>query len=207
VGFRLMPREESFFNLLEKASDNLNRAGELLVATLRNPVDLDVSAKQMKAVEEAGDQLVHEVMDKLHRTFITPLDRQDIHNLISALDDVLDFIEAAADRFALYRVRTLSPQAIQLAEIIQQQTEEIHVIVPLLRRISRDAIVPHCVEINRLENLADSQLRSGLEEIFARPSDLLHVIQWKELYELLEAATDKAEDVADVIEGIVLQNA
>jgi uncharacterized protein len=207
VAFRLMPREESFFDMLEKASENLDRAGKLLVEILRNPTDLDLSAKQMKAVEEDGDKIVHEVMDKLHRTFITPLDRQDIHNLISALDDVLDFIEAAVDRFALYRARTISSQAIELAEIIQRQTEEIHIIVPLLRRITRESIVPHCVEINRLENFADSKLRSGLEEIFAAPTDLLHVIQWKELYELLEAATDKAEDVADLIEGIVLQNA
>jgi predicted phosphate transport protein (TIGR00153 family) len=207
VQFRLMPRSESFFDLLEKSSSNLGRASRLLVEILRNPSDLDQSAREMKAIEEEGDQIVHEVMEKLHRTFITPLDRQDIHNLISALDDVLDFIEAAVDRFALYRARTVTPQAIELAEIIRRQTDEIQIIVPLLRRITHGAIVPHCVEINRLENVADSTLRSGLEELFSAPVDLLRVIQWKELYELLEAATDKAEDVADVIDGIVLQNA
>jgi uncharacterized protein len=207
VRLNLMPREESFFDLLEKASENLKRASKLLVDTLKNPEDLDLSARQMKAIEEDGDKIVHEVMAKLHTSFITPLDREDIHNLISKLDDVLDFIEAAVDRFALYRASTSLPQAIELAEIIARQTEEIHIIVPLLRRIARETIMTHCVEVNRLENLADTKLRNGLEQLFAAPVDLLHVIQWRELYELLEAATDKAEDVADVVEGIVLKNA
>jgi uncharacterized protein Yka (UPF0111/DUF47 family) len=202
-----MPREESFFDLLEKASENVNRASKLLIETLNNPADLDLNAKRMKAIEEDGDTIVHEVMGRLHRTFITPLDREDIHSLISTLDDVLDFIEAAVDRFALYRIRTISPQAIELARIIDRQAEQIHIIVPLLRHMKRETIVQHCVEINRLENLADGKLRSGLEELFAPAADPLHVIQWKELYELLEAATDKAEDVANVVEGIVLQNA
>jgi len=205
--FRLIPREDSFFDLLDKAAENLDRAGKLLVDILKNPEDLDRSAREMKVIEEDGDRIVHEVMAKLHGTFITPMDREEIHHLISGLDDVLDFIEAAVDRFALYRARTMPPQAIELAEIIRQQTGEIHIIVPLLRRVAGAAILPHCVEINRLENLADTKLRNGLEQLFAAPADLLHVIQWRELYELLEEATDKAEDVADVIEGIVLQNA
>ena len=205
--FRLIPREESFFDLLDKAAENLDGAGKLLVDILKNPEDLDRSAREMKVIEEDGDRIVHEVMAKLHGTFITPMDREEIHRLISAVDDVLDFIEAAVDRFALYRARTMPPQAIELAEIVRQQTGEIHIIVPLLRRVAGSTILPHCVEINRLENLADTKLRNGLEQLFAAPADLLHVIQWRELYELLEEATDKAEDVADVIEGIVLQNA
>ena len=205
--FHLMPREESFFDLLENASENLNRAGKLLIETLRNPEDLDLSARQMKSLEEDGDRIVHELMAKLHGTFITPLDREDIHNLISALDDVLDFIEAAVDRFSLYRARPISSQAVELAEIIGQQTGEIHIVIPLLRRVKRETILPHCIEINRLENVADGKLRSGLEELFAEPADPLNVIKWRELYELLEAATDKAEDVADLVEGIVLKNA
>jgi uncharacterized protein Yka (UPF0111/DUF47 family) len=123
------------------------------------------------------------------------------------LDHLLDFIEAAADRFALYRPRKISSQAIELAGVIRRQTEEIHAVVPSLRRVAQQTILPHCIEINRLENLADGKLRNALEVLFAAPADHLHVIQWKELYELLEVATDKAEDVADVIEGIVLQNA
>jgi predicted phosphate transport protein (TIGR00153 family) len=206
--FRLIPREESFFDLLEKASENLDRASKLLVESLRKSEALDVSAKQLKAVEQDGDKIVHEVMAKLHGTFITPLDREDIHDLISALDDVLDFIEAAADRFALYRVTSIRSQAVQLAEIIGRQAAEINLVIPLLRRITRETILPHCVEINRLENVADGVLRSGLEELFnTATAEPLEVIKWRELYELLEAATDKAEDVADVMEGIVLKNA
>jgi predicted phosphate transport protein (TIGR00153 family) len=205
--FRLMPREDSFFDLLEKASQNLDRASKLLVESLRNPENLSKSATQMKLLEESGDKIVHEIMAKLHSTFITPLDREDIHDLISALDDVLDYMEAAMDRFTLYRAQNVTPQALELAEITARQASQIHEMIPLLRHITRESILPHCVEINRLENVADSALRSGLEELFAAPADALHVIKWRELYELLEAATDKAEDVADVVEGIVLKNA
>lgn len=205
--FRLVPREETFFDLLEEASENLDRAGKLLVETLKNPEDLDLSARQMKAIEEDGDRIVHEVMAKLHRTFITPLDREDIHHLISALDDVLDFIEAAADRFSLYRGLTMTTRAVELAEIIARQTVEIQLMIALLRRLPRDKILHHCVEINRLENAADGTLRKALEGLFAGHAEPLHVIQWRELYDLLEVATDKAEDVADLVEGIVLKNA
>jgi uncharacterized protein Yka (UPF0111/DUF47 family) len=207
VAFRLFPREESFFDLLEKAAKNLKQASNLLTETLRNPADLAESARLMKALEDDGDAIVHEVMDKLHNTFITPLDREDIHNLISVLDDVLDNIEAAVDRFALYRARPVSAHAIELGDIIARQTDEINTIIPFLRRIRREDIVPHCVELNRLENVADSTLRRALEDLFASPSDTIKVLQWKELYETLEAATDKAEDVADLVEGIVLKNA
>ena len=202
-----MPREETFFDLLDKASENLQRASNLLLDALRNPADLNLSARQMKAVEEDGDRIVHEVMAKLHSTFITPVDREDIHGLISALDDVLDLIENAADRFSLYRVSTVTPEAIELAEIIARQTAEIHLMVPLLRHLTRDRILQHCVEINRLENAADGKLRNALEGLFVAGAEPLHVMQWKELYDLLEAATDKAEDVADLVEGIVLKNA
>jgi uncharacterized protein len=207
VRFRLMRREDTFFDLLEKASENLQRASNLLVEALKNPVDLNSSARQMKAVEEDGDKIVHQVMAKLHSTFITPLDREDIHGLISALDDVLDFIENAADRFSLYRVSTVTPEAIDLAEIIARQTAEIHLMVPLLRHSTRDRILQHCVEINRLENAADGKLRDALEGLFVANAQPLRVIQWKEIYDLLEVATDKAEDVADLVEGIVLKNA
>lgn len=205
--FWLIPREESFFDLLEKASENVDLGAKLLAETLEDPAHIAEHAAQLKAIESGGDRIVHEVMAKLHRTFITPFDREDIHDLISALDDVLDFIEAAADRFALYRVRSMTPQALQLAGMIRQQTAEIRFMIPLLRHIERDSILRHCVEINRLENLADATLRKGLEELFAAPDDPVRIIQWRELYELLENATDAAEDVADLVEGIVLQNA
>jgi predicted phosphate transport protein (TIGR00153 family) len=207
LNFRLMPRDESFFNLLEKASENVDRASKLLVDTLRDPRDLDLSARQMKGIEEEGDGIVHNVMEKLHGTFITPLDREDIHDLISALDDVLDFIEAATDRFSLYRANTMRAGAVELAEIISRQAAEIQQMMRLLRRLPRNEILQHCVEINRLENAADGTLRKALEELFGSQPEAIQVIQWRELYDLLESATDKAEDVADVVEGIVLKNA
>jgi uncharacterized protein Yka (UPF0111/DUF47 family) len=207
VPFNLIPREESFFDLLDHAAKNLDAAGKLLIETLRNPGDLTARAAQMKALEEGGDQIVHDVMAKLHRTFITPLDREDIHRLISAIDDVLDYIDGAVDMFALYRAYTITPHAIALAEVIGRQTAEIQTIIPLLRKIKQESILPHCVEINRLENTADHHLRRALQDLFVPGADPIQVIQWRELYELLETATDKAEDVADVVEGIVLKNA
>jgi uncharacterized protein Yka (UPF0111/DUF47 family) len=161
----------------------------------------------MKPMEETVARIVHDLMAKLHRTFITPLDRADIHDLISSIDDVLDYIDEAVDMFALYRVNTIRPQAIALADVIGRQTAEIQVMISLLRNIKQDSILPHCVEINRLENAADHHLRAALEELFVPGADPLEVIQWKDLYMLLEAATDSAEDVANVVEGIVLKNA
>jgi predicted phosphate transport protein (TIGR00153 family) len=207
VRFNLIPREEGFFDLLEDASRNLDTGAKLLIETLRNPQDLKARASEMKAIEANGDRIVHDLMAKLHRTFITPLDREDIHDLISSIDDVLDYVEAAVDMFALYRVHTIRPQANELAEVIGRQTSEIQVIIPLLRKITQHSILPHCVEINRLENAADQHLRKALEELFVPAADPLEVIQWKDLYMLLEAATDSAEDVANVVEGIVLKNA
>jgi hypothetical protein len=207
VRFNLIPREESFFDLLESASKNLHIAATLLIDTLKDPRDLKARASEMKAIETNGDRIVHDLMAKLHRTFITPLDREDIHDLISSIDDVLDYIEAAVDMFALYRISTIRPQARALADVISQQTAVIQLIMPLLRKITQDSILPHCVEINRLENSADHHLRTGLEELFVPGADPLEVIQWKDLYMLLEAATDSAEDVANVVEGIVLKNA
>jgi predicted phosphate transport protein (TIGR00153 family) len=203
----LVPRDESFFDLLEKAAENLYKASKLLVEALQKPEDLRENARRMKTIEQDGDRIVHEVMSKLHRTFITPLDREDIHQLISSVDDVLDYIEAATDRFSLYRVVAITEEAIDLAGIVAGQSAEIHRAMPLLRHVTRDGILRHCVEINRLENLADGKLHDGLERLFADPADPVHILKWRELYELLEVATDKAEDVADIFEGIVLKNA
>jgi predicted phosphate transport protein (TIGR00153 family) len=207
MGFQLFPREESFFHLFEKASETLLQAGRLLVETTEDFNGLAEKARKMERLEHDADQIVHEIRARLHRTFITPIDREDIHQLASAMDDVLDFIEATTERFVLYKVSSIPLPARQLAQVIAAQVEEIHHIIAQLRNLGQQDILKRCIEINRLENEGDRLLREAVAALFESRADPLEVMKWRELYELLEQATDKAEDVAVVIEGIVLKNA
>jgi len=207
MGFRLMPKEESFFELFEKASNNLLEAGHLLVQTMDQFDGIVENARRMERLEHDGDQITHEIMARLNRTFITPIDREDIHQLVSALDDVLDFIEATTERFVLYKIKTMTSYAREMAQVIAKQVEEIHRIMPQLRRMRQQDILKHCIEINRLENTGDRLLREAVVSLFDSKADPLDVMKWRELYELMETASDKSEDVAVVIEGIVLKNA
>ena len=207
MAFSLVPREESFFDLFEKSSTNLLAAARILVETTDHFDRVADNAKRMKQIEHEGDQLMHEIMARLHRTFITPLDREDIHALASAMDDVLDFMEEASERLVSYRVREATPPAREFAAIIARQTEEIHRILPRLRKVKADDILKHCIEINRLENEADRVLRESVAALFESRGDPLDVMKWREIYDLLERATDKAENVAVVVESIVLKMA
>ena len=205
--FRLIPKEESFFDLFEKASDNLLEAGRLLVTTMEQFHGMAENARRMERLEHVGDQLIHDIMARLNRTFITPIDREDIHRLASAVDDVLDFVEATTERFMLYRIQSPSPFAVELARVIARQIEEIHRVMPQLRRMRHQDILRHCIEINRLENEGDRLLREAVVQLFDSQADPIEVMKWRELYDLMESATDKCEDVAVVIEGIFLKNA
>jgi hypothetical protein len=205
--FNFIPKEESFFDLFEKASNNLLSAGKLLEYTMQNFEQFIDSARKMERLEHDGDQIVHEIMARLNRTFITPLDREDIHQLASSLDDVLDFIEATTERFVLYKIKSVTPHAKELAPVITKQIEEIHYVLPQLRHMRHQDIIKHCIEINRLENTGDRILRDAVASLFDRQENSLEVMKWREIYELLEAATDKCEDVANVVEGIFLKNA
>jgi hypothetical protein len=206
MAFQLVPHEESFFDLFEKASHNLVGAARLLVDTMEHFDRLAENAKRLKQVEHDGDQIIHEIMARLHRTFITPLDREDIHQLATALDDVLDFIEETAEWFVIYRVKTPTSQARQMAGVIARQVEEIHAVLPHLRRVKQKDILSRCIEINRLENEADRLFREAVAELFHDHLEPLEVMKWRELYQLMERATDKSENVAVILEGIVLKN-
>ncbi len=207
MGFRLIPKEEVFFDLFEKASSNLLEAGHLLVQTMEHFDGVVENSSRMERIEHDGDQITHDIMARLNRTFITPFDREDIHHLASALDDVLDFIEATTERFVLYKIRAVTPYAKELAQVIAKQVEEVHQVMPQLRQLRHQDILQHCIEINRLENAGDRALREAVAVLFDSGWDPLEVMKWRELYELMESATDKCEDVAVVIEGIVLKNA
>lgn len=206
MAFRLIPREESFFDLFEHLADILLKAAGLLVEATERVETLPENAKRLERLEHDGDQITHELMTRLNRTFITPIDREDIHELGTALDDILDLIEATTEQFILYKVTTMTPAALQLAHVIQQQVNEIHRVMPQLRHLRHEPIMEHCVEINRLENAGDRLLRDSIAALFNGTPDPLAVIKWRDIYTLLESATDKCEDVANVIEGIVLKN-
>jgi len=207
----LFPREEKFFDLFERNAHNLVEAGKALLLALENPETLDAQRAHLTEVEHWADDVTHQVMAALNRTFVTPLDREDIAGLAHALDDVVDFMEAALTRMLLFHIRTPTPLAVDLARIILQQTEAIDRAVPLLRHKSEMAgIHDYLVEINRLENEGDRLLEAALGTLYDDVPDmagLVEQLKWREGYELLETATDRAEDVANVLEAVVLKNA
>ena len=207
MAFRLIPKDESFFDLFEQAADRLVTAADVLVEATGKSETLPENAKRLERLEHDADQLTHELVEKVNRSFITPFDREDIYSLATELDDVMDLMEATTERFILFKVQQVLPQAQEIAKVIQQQTQELQRVMPQLRRLKRDSIMPHCVEINRLENVGDRLLRDAMASLFDGRYDPLTVIKWRELYELMEQATDKCEDVANTIEGIVLKNA
>ena len=206
MAFRLIPKEESFFDMFEQQAARLVTAAGVLVEATTRFETLTENAKRLERLEHDADQLTHELVEKVNRTFITPFDREDIYSLATELDDVMDLMEAATERFILFKIQHIMPQAQEIAKVIQQQTQELNRMLPQLRHLKRDSIMPHCVEINRLENVGDRLLRDSFVALFDGSYDPLTVIKWRELYELLEQATDKCEDVANTVEGIVLKN-
>ena len=203
----LQPREDRFYKLFEDAAANVHRGAELLLAMLNDYTDVPAKAKAVKQVEHVGDELTHTIYDQLNRIFVTPLDREDIASIASALDDVLDLVEAAADDFVLYRIESPMRRAIDLAQVILDCTTQMREAVALLRhRRDRDALRERLTEINRLENEGDDIYRIAIQDIFAQPDPVL-MIKWKQVYDHLERAIDNCEDVADVIHGVLLKYA
>jgi predicted phosphate transport protein (TIGR00153 family) len=202
---RLIPREQKFFRMFTDVSENLIEGARLLHDMLKNPVDLQSRTKRLQEVEHRGDEMTHNIIRMLNQTFITPFDREDIHRLTSSLDDVLDFVNGAAVRMALYRITAPPPAAADLAALIVSQSEELSKGVSLLE--SNKKVLDHCTEVNRLENEADRVSRRAIAELFDQEKDPIQLIKIKELYEVLETATDKAEDAANVLEAVVLKSA
>jgi uncharacterized protein Yka (UPF0111/DUF47 family) len=207
MAFRWIPKEESFFDLFEQQAGILVKAADELVAATARAETLGEHAKRLERLEHDGDLVTHEIMSRLNRTFLTPLDREDIHRIGSDLDDVLDLMEASTERFTLYRVTALRPEAHEIAKVVQQQVQEIEKMMPKLRHLRREQMMEHCIEINRLENVADRLMRDAIGRLFEGTPDPLLVIKWRGLFELLEQATDKCEDVANAVEAILLKNA
>ena len=195
-----------FFDLFEQQSQHIIHAAQLLREMVHNFADARAKAHSIKEVEHQGDQITHEIVKRLNTTFITPIDREDIHALATRLDDVLDYIEAAAERFVVYRIKEPTSAARAMSEVIVQQTHAMDRAIKCLRTMA-PAYHDHAVEVNRLENSADNLLRDSLAALFEEQGDPIEVIKWKEIYETMEIVTDRCEDVANVIEGIILKMA
>jgi len=205
---RFLPASGSgeFFDLFERHAERTREAGALLAAMIRDGLDPEKQAELIKGVEHQGDEITHMVIERLHQTFITPMDRYDIHHLISCMDDVLDLIEASSERIWLYGIHTMEPEARELAGVLLRAVEEMGHAVHGLRDLKdRPRLIAHCTEINRLENEGDRLLRRAVARLFKEQSDPFHVLKWKEIYDNLENAIDRCEDVANVIEGVALE--
>jgi hypothetical protein len=202
---RLLPRETKFFDLFAELSTHMSEGARLLRSILEDPHDLKARVDQMQAIEHRGDKAIHAIMTKLNQSFITPFDREDIHHLASALDDVLDFMNTAATRLVMYKIAEPTAAAAELAGILVLQSEELARGVSLLEKNGK--VMQHCDEVNRLEDEADQISRKAIEALFEHEKDPIQLIKMKELYEVLETATDKAEDAANVLEAIVLKSA
>lgn len=205
---RLIPREVEFFALFAEMANNLTDGANAMVDMLSHAHDsaeVAAGAARVKTYEHRGDELTHAVIRKLNTTFITPFDREDLHRLASSIDDVLDFLNAAAERMMLFKIQNPPSATLLLARIIVQQSKVLTVAIQGLEKNQR--VLENCVEVNRLENEADQICRKALGDLFDCEKDPIHLIKIKELYEALETATDKAEDVANVLEAVVLKNA
>lgn len=204
---QLLPRKALFFDLFEAAAANMVEAARCLEEFVDKFDRLEERARAIKDIEHRSDLVTHQVMNELRKTFVPPFEREDIAALAESLDDVIDYIEDAAARMVLYKADAPAEPARHLTRIIVQVAEEIQRTLPLLRSSEgMRRILPATVEINRLENEADDAARRGLTELFENPYDVLHVIKWREIYEVLEGATDRGEDVANVLEGVVLKH-
>jgi uncharacterized protein len=203
---RLIPRETKFFELFTEIANNVTDGARAL-SELLNHYDYEqmpTAVAHITDIEHRGDDMTHRILIKLNQTFITPLDREDIHLLVSSLDDLLDFIFAAADRLRNYKITAPSPSAKVLASIILRQSEELTKAVSLLGKDTH--VLQHCVEVNRLENEADKVSREAIGRLFEGETDPITLIKLKELLEVLEEASDKAEDVANVLETVILKS-
>ena len=201
-----VPKEGKFFDLFEESAHNVEKTAALFAEMIEKWDDVPGKARQIKALEHDGDEITHRIVALLNSTFITPIDREDISHLTEHLDDVADCIEDAASCMALYEVVRPTKRAYEFASILVKISKEVTAAVPLIRNRKELSKLPeHCIEINRLENEADAVFRAALAEIFHEKIEVPEMIKWREIYHYMEAATDRCEDIANVLEGIMIK--
>lgn len=205
---RLMPTEGKFFELFIQHADLCVRGATEMVALMTNFDDLEIRVHAIESIEKQADKITHNAIELLHKTFITPLDRDDIHQLITRMDDILDLLEDAGQTISLYDIKAVTPEAKRLAELCLATTKKVRQAVGLLHNMdnSREILVI-CSEIDRLESDADHVMRAAMSKLFRDEPDVRNLIKLKAIYEILETVTDRCEDVANIIEGIIVENA
>ena len=200
----IAPRDREFFDLFEEAGGNIERAANLLEEMLREYPERNELAREILICEQEGDRITHDIIRRLNETFVTPIDREDIFAMASALDDVVDYTEEVADYLGLYKIEAPMSQAQELAKVLQQCGRQIAEAMPRLRGFKD--ITHYTVELNRLENDGDRIVREAIASLFDNGIDPMVVIRWKDIFERLEDAIDSAEHVANILEGIVIKN-
>jgi uncharacterized protein len=204
---KLMPKSDEFFDDFDAQCAVTVEGARMLYALLSDYRDVAARVQALKEVEHKGDEVTHTAFNRLHKQFITPFDRGQIHTLLSRIDDVLDLTNAAAARLHYYEIQSSLPDATELARLLVLCTEKMQEVVAALRLIKKpEQILAGCKELKRLETLADEALRAGVARLFKSGADPLTIIKWKEIYDFIETATDKCNDVANVIEGVVLEH-
>jgi predicted phosphate transport protein (TIGR00153 family) len=204
---KLMPREGRFFDLFNAHAAQIVEGSHALVRLVADPASSAAHAEHIDTAERAADKVTHEAISLLHKTFITPIDRDQIHQLITRMDDILDLIQDVAESVVLYDIRRTTPEAQQLAQICQMTCDRVKAAVGMLAHLRQpEAILKTCEEIDRLESDADRVMRSAMSRLFRDESDVKQLIKLRSIYELLELITDRCEDVANIVEGIVLEH-
>jgi predicted phosphate transport protein (TIGR00153 family) len=203
-----LPKNERFYVLLHDAARNLVDAAESLCDLVGHYDNLEMKSEHITELEHNGDSITHSIVNLLHKTFVTPIEREDIALLAERMDDVMDYIEGAATAMRIYKIAQPTERSREIADIVRMMTVKLEQAISHLReqRHLRD-ILPYCVEVNRLENVADDLYRKAIAELFENETSAAEIIKWREVYEQMEQATDRAEDVANVLEGIVLRHA
>jgi predicted phosphate transport protein (TIGR00153 family) len=204
VSFSLMPRDPAFFVLFRQHADNTQRAAVALEAMLADFTNIEEKARAIQEIEHRGDELTHEIISRVSRRFITPLDREDMLGLASRLDDVTDACLDASEMMILYKVGMIRPAALQQAQVLAAATEALAAALGGLEKL--EGLETHWFAIHSLENEGDQLMRTALEELFRTETDPVEIVKWKDLHKVLEAAIDRCEDAANIIEMIVVKH-
>ncbi len=204
---RVFPQKRDFFELFDKVAANILQAATTLVAIMEHFTNLDNWAQEVHELEENGDLLTHDIIKKLNKTVISPIDREDIHALASTLDDILDFIWGTAERLAVFKMKESTKEAVTMSRELLATVELVQKAIKKLKEKNYVQMQEYCIEINKFENKLDREFRDALGRLFAEIKDPVLVIKWKEIYEHLENASDRCEDVADILETIAIKNA
>lgn len=206
--FSLVPREKRFFVLFQQSAQNALKIARQLQDMLNTWEDIRERVSVITALEHEGDAITHQIVAELHRTFVTPFDREDIAMLANSLDDITDFIHSVADAMSLYSIERPTEKVKEMVEVAVQAVAEVgNAVSEIEGRIDKEKLLKRCVEINRLENISDSLYRAAMAELFTNCEDFAHVIKWREIYEYIENAIDRCEDVANILEGVALKYA